>query len=217
MTGMEINYKDWIEIANRVFGQKVVPAEAIFVHGFEDLHDEMIDFVAEAYKKSGAKHLVLNGEKEFEFGAPGFEYWKAKLVERGVSELNISGVTPARHTREEALGYMNFARENNIKRGIVISAPMYVARAFLTNLSLVKNWKLTLDLYPMTMKGIDWEREIVVRGLGGDSPSEPGSRFVKFAGEWGKIIQYRQNYENGNQNYSIASVKEGLDYLKNLP
>ena len=24
-------------------------------------------------------------------------------------------------------------------------------------------------------------------------------------------------YENGNQNYSIASVKEGLDYLKNLP
>ncbi|MEK7092384.1 MAG: hypothetical protein AAB907_02055 [Patescibacteria group bacterium] len=203
-------------LANRVFGQEIVPVEAIFVHGFEDLHDEMIDFVADVYKKSGAKYVVLNGEKEFEFEAPGFAYWKEKLSERGVLENLISGVTPAHQTREEAIGFMNFAKENNIKKGIVISAPTYVIRAFLTNLSLINEWKLDIDLYPMTMKDMDWRKEIVVRGLSNDSPSEPGPRFVKFAGEWGKIIQYRQIYENGNANYSIASVKEGLEYLKKL-
>jgi len=213
---MKFNYKDWIEITNKVFDQDIVFAEAVFVHGFEDLHDEMIDFITEVYKKSGAKYIVLNGEKEFEFGAPGFTYWTEKLSKKGVPKSSISGVTPARQSREEALGYMSFAKANNIKKGIVISSPVFVVRAFLTNLSLIKEWKLSLDLYPMTMKSIDWGKKIVVKGLGGDSPVEPGYRFAKFAGEWGKITQYRQIYENGNPNYSIASIKEGLEYLKNL-
>ena len=100
---MDINYRDWIQLTDLIFDQKIVPAEAVLVHGFDDLRDEMIDFVADLYKNSGARFVVLNGESEYELGSPGFNYWKKKLVEHGIPESSISGITPARQTHEEAV------------------------------------------------------------------------------------------------------------------
>jgi hypothetical protein len=213
---MQIDYKDWIEITNKIFDQEVVKAEAVFVHGWGDLHEKMIEFTAEVYKNSGAKYLVINGEKEYEVGAPGVDFWTQRLVELGVPKESTFSFVPMRQTREEAIAFTNFAKEKNIKKAILISTPVHIVRALLTNIALMTAASIDLNLYPVTIKNVNWEEKIVIRGLVGTYPDENTSRIGRFAGEWGRILQYRQNYENGDKNYSISSVKEGLEYLKNI-
>lgn len=176
ITSMEINYKDWIEITNKIFDQEVVGAEAVFLHGYLDLREETLNFVTATYKKSGAKYLVLNGAGENEFGPYGFIFMKGEFVKRAIPEENIFGIPPAYNTREEALGYMNFAKEKSIKRGIVISAPMFVIRAFLTNVAFIKEWNLDIKLYPTTFKNIDWQEKVILRPYSFDKPDTKYSK-----------------------------------------
>lgn len=217
---MEINHKDWIKITDIIFDQQIMPVEAVFLHGYLDLMEETKDFVTDVYKKSGAKYLVLNGEGEVEFGPFGFDYLKKEFIKHGVEDQNIFGVTPGRNTKDETMGFMKFAKDKNVKNGMVISAPMFVVRAFLTNLVFIKEWGMDVKLYPITFKNINWHKKIIIRPYTFDNPEikdESSSRLAKHAGEWGKIIQYRYLYESGDKNYSISSIKEGLEYLRNLP
>ncbi len=216
---MEINYSDWAELTNKVFNAsngKDISAEAIFVHGWGDLHKEVIEFVSDLYKKSGAKFIVLNGEKEYEIGSPGLDYWTGKLVERRIPKSSVHSVLPAKHTFQEAEGFMNFAKGKSIKSGILVSVPMHISRAFLTNVGVMKKINLKIRLLPATVKNISWGKDITIRGLLNHDFEENTSRLGRFASELGRVLQYRQNYENGDKNYLIASIKEGLDYLNSL-
>lgn len=214
---MKINHQDCMKLTNKIFDQKAVLVQMICVHSWGDLDNEMIGFVADLYKISGAKYIVLNGEEEYSTGGFGFDYWRKNLLKFEIPELSIHKVTPARQTREEAIGFMNFAKQNNIDRAIVVSVPVHIVRAFLTNVIQLKELSLNLDLYPLTIKGTDWEKKISMRGLLVSNNSEGETyRLGRFAGEWGRIMQYRQKFEEGNNDYSIASIKEGLEYINNL-
>ena len=43
------NHQDWQKLTNKIFNQDKVQADAIFVHGWDDLKDDLIALVAQNY------------------------------------------------------------------------------------------------------------------------------------------------------------------------
>jgi len=206
--------KNWVELTNLVMKPKKVKAEAIFVHGWGDLHQELLKFTIEIFNKSGAKYIVLNGAPEYEFGSPGFDWWQKELIKMGISKDKIVSIGPARHTNAEAHGFMNFAQDKKLKSAIVISVPQHIIRAFLNNLGFIEKLDLNLKLYPITLPKVDWQQVIEIDSIGGNH--EITSRLGRLAGEFARIIEYRKKAQAGNSDFCLASVKEGLEYLANL-
>ncbi|MAF13911.1 MAG: hypothetical protein CMI53_03390 [Parcubacteria group bacterium] len=209
------NQQDWLELTNKIFNQDQVKAEAIFVHGWDDLKDDMIKLVALHYEDSGAKMIVLNGHDEYEVGLKGFEYWKEQLENKfSIPQDVIHSIGEADHTYAEAKGFMQFAKENNIDSAIIISTPQHIIRAFLTNLATFKKNQVNTKLYPKTLNNCNWMEEIEIKALA--SPPEVTTRLGRLSAEFARILNYRQLANSGDANYAMASFKEGLDYLKQL-
>ena len=111
------------ELVELINNQKTLHVEAIFVHAWGDLHNESIEFISHLKKTTGAKYIVLNGEKEYEREAEGFEYWKKELIKRGLNEQEIIATKKSGNTHQEAEEFAKIATEMKIKRAIVYSVP----------------------------------------------------------------------------------------------
>ena len=206
------NISDWTEITNKVFNQKPVKVDAVFVHGWGDLTDEMIDYAAKIFKKSKASAIVLNGAKEYELGKTGLNYWKKKLKTKyKVPPKKIFNIGEAINTYDEAVGFIGFAGKNKLKSAAIVSVPQHILRAFLTDLGVMKTKKVNLKLYPRTLPKVDWSQEISIHSLSGKK--EQTTRFGRLAGEFARISDYRKRTEAGERDFSIVSIKEGLRYL----
>lgn len=210
------NHSDWIEFSNHIFSEKNISVDAIFVHGWGDLCDRTIKFVAEIFKKYSAKTILLNGHEHYEKDAPGLSYWKDNLVNKyKIPQFSIRSTAPADHTLAEAKEFINFAQSNDFFSAAVVSVPMHIGRAFLTNLGVMKERGLDLKLYPCAYIDIDWTKQIKVCKLASPHADEITSRLGCLMGECARIVEYRERYMNGDS-YIIATVKEGLDYLNLL-
>ncbi|MDZ4243808.1 MAG: hypothetical protein U1C57_01750 [Candidatus Doudnabacteria bacterium] len=205
----------WSHLVNRIldYCSKKVIADAIFVHGWGDLHDEMIELTARVYKESGAKFILLNGAKEYEIGAPGFEYWKESLVKKHrIPPESVTGIESASNTLIEAQRLKHFIEEKRISSISIISVPQHIIRAFLTDLGVISQGNSNISLYPKSLKEVDWAEPIVIRNLSG--ANENTTRLGRLAAEFARILDYRKRMKDGDNNFIIASAKEGLEHLE---
>ncbi len=210
------DHKLWIKLVNKVYEDKDTPCDAIFVHGWGDLAEPLIDYTAKLFKDSGASYIVLNGEDAYDGfkGAKGFTYWKEILMSRhAIPESAIYSYLPGKHTGDEAKGYMDFAESKEIKNAAVVSVPQHIVRAYLTDLGLALKRGLDINLSPRTIKGVNWEEEIEIYGLMGADDKEVTTRIGRIFSECVRIIEYRKRYEADGENFIIASINEGLDHL----
>lgn len=207
------NIRDWTQLANIIFSNKGAKSEAFFVHGWSDLSDQMIEFVVSLHHKFHPRMIVLNGLKEYEIGKVGLEYWRKKLSDRGIDKNIIRFIHPdnSLHTFAEARAFMDLAVKEKIGSALIISVPQHIVRAFLTNLGVARQNRIKTNLHPCTIPKIDWHEKINIDSPMG--PKEETTRLGRVFGECARIIEYRKRYEDGNKNYLVARVKEGIDYL----
>ena len=204
----------WSHLVDRIldYCSKKVMADAIFVHGWGDLDYEMIELTARVYTESKARFILLNGAKEYEIGAPGFEYWKEGLIKKHqIPPESVTGIEPASNTLIEAQRLKQFIEEKRISSIIIISVPQHIVRAFLTDLGVISQGGSRVRLYPKSLKEIDWEESIIIRNLSGDN--EKTTRLGRLAAEFVRIFKYRKRMEEGDPDFTIASVKEALTHL----
>ncbi len=210
------DHRQWIKLVNKVYENSKVAADALFVHGWGDLSEELIAFTAEVFKEARARYIVLNGEEAYDNfkGAKGFSYWKDVLVGKyGVPEAAISSFLPGKHTGDEAKGYMDFASANGIKEAIVISVPAHIVRAYLTDLGEALKRGADLKLHPRTLQGTNWEEKVEILGLTGTLDAEETTRLGRVFSEVARMIEYRKRAEAGDPGFTIASLSEGLEHL----
>lgn len=205
------------ELVNRVFAlsHNSVSAEAVFVHGWGDLYEEMIELTAKMFKESGAKFLLLNSAPEYETKLPGFKYWKNQLENKfHIPAKHIFSIGSSSNTQFEALELAKFLKEQNISKIIVLSVPQHIVRAFLTDLGVLREAGISCQMYPKTLTQVDWMQQINIRNLSGSN--EETTRLGRTLVEYARIIEYRSRFENGDQSFTIASIEQGLTYLKKL-
>ncbi len=210
------NQSEWLFLANELLSP-VLPQtsfDAFFVHGWADLHDEMIEFVGVAYKKYKPRLVLINGEKEYEPGKPGVEYWKTELEKRGIPRDAIRGAIPGLHTLYEAKSFCAIGAAEKLSKILVISVPQHVIRAFLTNVGWALHEKLPFRFAGRSMAGVEWNEPISVEGLMNNH--EETTRVGRLVSECGRIVKYRSLYEAGDDNCAIASFNEGADHIRNF-
>jgi hypothetical protein len=206
------NHEQWMKLANIIFSQDLIIAQAIVVHGWGDLHNEMIEYSAKLFKKAKARLIILNGSNEYEIGAPGFSYWKQKFTSKGVPKDAIYAIEPAEHTGSEARGFIEFLDHNKINTAIIVSVPMHITRAYLTNLGEMMRKKLDLSLYAKTLPDINWMEKIEINNLSG--AHERTTRIGRLISDYARITEYRARYVNGDVSFPMASVSEALKHLE---
>jgi hypothetical protein len=205
------------KLVNQIYqGSEVITnSDAVFVHGWGDLHDEMIGLTAKIFKESGAKLILLNGASEYELGSPGFKYWKQELTRKfGIPVELISETKPAENTLIEALALAEFVRKQKISRLIVLSVPQHIVRAFLTDLGVMNEARLTASLNPKTITNASWLEPITIRNLSGSD--EHTTRLGRIAAEFARVNEYRARFESGDKGFTIASIEEALKHLQIL-
>ena len=205
----------WGELVNRIFFNppQGVLADVVFVHGWGDLHDEMIELAAGVFRQSGAKYILLNGATEYEVSLPGFSYWKEWLTAKyGISAELILETKPASNTQIEAQELRAFLTEKNLSSAVILSVPQHITRAFLTDLGAINEAKPSISLYPRTLSNVDWGELITIHNLSG--AKEHITRLGRMAAEFARIVEYRRRFEDGDKNFTIASVEEGLNHLE---
>lgn len=208
----------WLKLGNQIFSFDKYPekVDALFCHGWSDLKDDEIAHIAKCYERFQPSAIVLNGLDNYTVGDVGLAYWKEQLVSKyNIPESVIRSVPPAVNTASEAKSFMDFALVESIKSALIISVPMHILRAFLTNIGVTKQINHKMSLYPSTFKDIDWQGKIKVQGYYSLDANVETSRLGRLIGECGRIVEYRKRYEAG-EDFVIASVKEGLDYINNL-
>src|SRR3989344_3086670 len=122
-----INPADWTTFANLVLQPRQAKAEAVFVHGWGDLHDELIAQAAECYRQYQASMLIINGYKQYEVGGPGVGYWRDALVNRhGIPPDVIKMIPPSPHTGAEAEALMELVKKENLKSLVIVTHPVHI-------------------------------------------------------------------------------------------
>ena len=208
--------RKWSEFSHALSIVSLLEADAVFVHGWGDLFEELLGTVAEVYRRTNAKHIILNGEPLYDGnGSPGYATWKQALMQQvRISEDCIHRVTPARHTLEEAQGFIVLAEKLQVRRAVVVSVPQHIGRAFLTDLGVLLARGSSLHLMPTTVRHIDWYTPITVYGLIHTEHAEQTTRLGRLMAECARIMYYRERYEAGDPAFVIASIEEGLAHLR---
>ncbi len=191
-------------------------ADAVFVHGWGDLYEKMIPYAAQLFHASGARLLALDGSPSYTGdGSPGYDFWKKSLVALGVPESAIQGVLPAVHTSDEARSFMALAKKLEISSAYILSVPVHIMRAYLNQVAELTAAEFECRLYPATLKGTDWEEEIVVHSLGNKTADPSAFRIGRLVDECARIMEYRERFLQG-EDFRIASIEEGITYLQQL-
>lgn len=204
----------WTAFANLVLKPWNVTAEAIFVHGWGDQRDELITLVAQCYQQCRAKLIILNGHEHYEIGGPGVSYWRSALIDHhGVPPAAIQTIPPADHTGAEAEALMEFIKNENLASIVIVSHPMHIVRAMLTQIGAMRKHGLDLKLYPQTITDVDWNQVIDIKSLAGEG-TETTRRIARLFGEAARIMKYNEERERGDDSFPIASISEGIEYFK---
>ena len=206
----------WTTFANLVLQPRNVTAEAIFVHGWGDQRDELIALVAQCYQQCRAKLIILNGHEHYEIGGPGVDYWHSALIERhGVPPAAIVTIPAADHTGAEAEALMEFAKKEKLASVVIISHPVHIVRATLTQIGAMHKHGLDLKLYPKTFADIDWDEVITIQSLASDGP-ETTRRLARLYGEAARMMKYSAIHEAGDDSFTMAPIGEGIEYFENF-
>ena len=204
----------WTTFANLVLQHRNPRAEAIFVHAWGDLHDELITLTGKCYHSSRQRMLILNAHEHYEIGGLGIGYWRSALMERsGIPAGAIRTIPPADHTGAEAEALMEYAKQGKLASIIVISHPVHLVRAMLTQIGAMHKHGLDLTLYPQTLSLVAWDEVVEIRSLASEG-TETTRRIARVYGECARIMQYNQKRGSGDESFPIASISEGIEYFK---
>lgn len=212
---IKIDHSQLMKLTDLVFKDRKISVDALIVHGWGDLAEEMIEYTAKTFKETKARYIALNGADEYERGAPGYLYWKNSLTKKYfINQKAIIKAKASMHTGKEAKSFAECMHTHHITKACILSVPQHIVRAFLTNLHAVQNIGLKVRLYPKTIKTADWHEKIIIRHPLGYT--DITTRIGRFASDFGRIIEYRSRVEQGDKNYLMASLQEGIKHLSSV-
>lgn len=211
-----IEPSQWTTFANLVLQPRQAKAEAVFIHGWGDLHDELIALGADCYHQYQAKLVILNGHEQYEINGPGVSAWRTALVDRhGIPANAITAIPPADQTGAEAIALMALVKNENLKSVVIVSHPVHIVRAMLTQIGAMRQSGLDLKLYPQTITTVDWNEVVEIRSLAAAAP-ETTRRLARLFGESARMMKYNEIRQGGDASYPMASIEEGIAYFKQL-
>src|SRR5258708_1286070 len=202
------SYSEFDELVTRVLCDTAAPArlaDAAYLFG-ETADNESSGLAAAllAGKLGRAKRIALCGEKG-SHGYPGFDNWKKKLVQLGITAASIVGI-PISHafppsTHAEAWGLAQHAKKNKWKNIYVVAPPMHQLRAFVTTVTAFTREGAPTRIFNFVGLPQRWEEHIIhSQGI------QEGTRSELLGEELKKIEKY---YRKGD----LISGEEVLKYL----
>ncbi len=201
-------------LVTKIFSLEEKSTEGIFVHAWNDLRSETLDYIGHLYQQFHPRYIILNGLEHYELDRPGFSYWKDVLIkDHGVPEEIIIPIAPAVNTGEEARNLMDLVKEKNILSLGIVSVPMHIVRAFLSDLAAMNEKNLDLDITCLVPPSVNWFAKIEINHTSG-GPKETTIRLGRFAAEIARIIEYNKAMLGGDKRFIVASPEEGLKYLQ---
>lgn len=97
-----------------------------------------VKFACELFHAGIAERLVFSGGvKNLEYGSFPFEMLKDEFKKFNVNPEQIIVENKSRHTREQAIEIVQFAKENNWKKFVLVASHYHQLRAFLTFLKVL--------------------------------------------------------------------------------
>lgn len=193
-----------------------VEIDDFFIHaGSGDMDVEVLDAVSATYHRFSycQPKIVLNGLSPYHHGGAKLSKpneWLEYLMFGGISRYNIE-FTPSRdNTGAEAAEFVRMCGSRGWKRAVIVTRPYHIHRCFLNHVGWVVSLGVTTKFYCMTVS-CDWTGEVSVhRNIGGETKA---SRLAHLGLELKRIRDYREKYEAGDSNFTIATPEEGLVHL----
>jgi len=156
-------------------------------------------------ERGETQRLLISGFRA-ECGYPGFEAYRERLLEAGVSPEKILGVDPPEgpimHTTNEGRALISFALRKGFRSLHIVAAPLHQLRAYISAVSAVIKTGAPLALFSAPGEAHTWET--IVRHSQGKAT---GSRAELLSGEIERIERYRACGD-------LASNEEIWAYLK---
>ena len=149
--------------------------------------------------------LILNTTAKN--GYPGFEHWKQKLNDSGVSDECIQGVSfdadLALNTLVEAEAMIDHARLNRYGTIYIVASPFHQLRAYMTSVTALMRRYPELNLYSHVGHSLSWQKNVAH-----SQGSTRGARLTFISTELQRIEKYQKKGD-------LASIDSVLDHLNN--
>ena len=151
------------------------------------------------------KILILNTTANS--GYPGFEHWKQKLNDSGVSDECIQGISfdadLALNTLVEAEAMIDHARLKRYGTIYIVASPFHQLRAYMTSVTALMRRYPELNLYSYVGHSLPWQKNVAH-----SQGSTRGARLTFISTELQRIEKYQKKGD-------LASIDSVLDHLNN--
>ena len=172
----------------------------------QDNQDSVLSAASELLDK-GLVRKILILKTAARCGYPGFEHWKQKLNDSGVSDNCIQGVSLdadlSLNTLVEAEAMADHARLNRYGTLYIVASPFHQLRAYMTGVTAVIRRYPELNLYSHVGNSLPWQ-ENVAHSQG----SHRGARLTFISSELERIEKYQKKGD-------LASIDSVMDHLNN--
>lgn len=187
---------------------------AIFVHASGgDLDKEVLGAVSAVYRRLSGTRIVLNGLNPYHYGNTSLdnpESWEKYLIAEGILKADIILTSPVKHSGAEAEQFVRMCAQRKWQRVVVATRPYHIPRCFLNHVGWAVSLGVATKFYCTTVN-CDWTEEISVhRNIGGETKAMRLNHLVL---ELKRIRDYREKYEAGDPDFTIATPEEGLTHL----
>jgi hypothetical protein len=170
----------------------------------QDNQDSVLSAASELLDK-GLVRRILILKTAAKSGYPGFEHWKQKLNDSGVSDECIQGVSIdadlALNTLVEAEAMIDHAKLKRYGTIYIVASPFHQLRAYMTSVTAVIRRYPELNLYSYVGNSLPWQKSVAH-----SQGSSRGTRLTFISTELERIEKYQKKGD-------LASVGSVLDHL----
>jgi hypothetical protein len=140
-------------------------ADAAYLFAQTRDNDSSVIAVAKNIIEDSVASRILLLSTRIRQGYPGFQVWKAKLLELGISETLITPVElnqgEPHNTLTEATALIRFAKQSQYKAIVVSAAPFHQVRVFMTAVRAASNEFPSLRIYNFPGIALPWTEQVV--------------------------------------------------------
>lgn len=159
----ENSIKAVVRILCDVRPQCIADAAYLFAQT-QDNESSVIAVAKNIIEDSVASRILLLSTR-IRQGYPGFQVWKAKLLELGIPETLITPVelkhAEPHNTLTEATALIRFAKQSQYKAIVVSAAPFHQVRVFMTAVRIALNEFPNLRIYNFPGITLPWTEQVV--------------------------------------------------------
>jgi uncharacterized SAM-binding protein YcdF (DUF218 family) len=153
---------------------------ALFFGQTDDMCEGLFERAAELLRAGTVRYIAITGSKGERFGGTipgecwaGGAAWRERLVAQGIPDEKILTSRPSFHTRDDADGLCELAREHQFTSGIIIAAPFHATRCMLSMIAAMDHINHHLRVHMTTARGVNWfEQRLGPQSLSSKSTKE---------------------------------------------